>query len=241
MDYGIQLYSIRDYCKENGLEAGIAKMAEQGYKKIEFAGFYDHTAEEVVAMLKKYDVEVCSTHSSLDDLVNDFEGTVAFHKAIGNKLYIIPGYSTSNQAKIDYFVEKINELQPKLEAEGITLAFHNHHREFLPNKDGGQAYDQLLYRTNIKLQIDMFWAFVGMKDPLALMEKVKDRLISMHMKDGHADGEGTPLGMGEAPVAEVYAKALELGLPMVVESETQTPDGPTEADICIKYLKSLEK
>ena len=231
MDYGVQLYSIRDYCKENGLEAAIAKMAEQGYKKIEFAGFYDHTAEEVVAMLKKYDVEVCSTHSSLDDLVNDFEGTVAFHKAIGNKLYIIPGYSTSNQAKIDYFVEKINELQPKLEAEGITLAFHNHHREFLPNKDGGQAYDQLLYRTNIKLQIDMFWAYVGMKDPIALMEKVKDRLVSMHMKDGHADGEGTPLGMGEAPVAEVYAKALEMGLPMVVESETQTPDGPTETDI----------
>ena len=241
MDYGIQMYSIRDYCKENGFEAGVAKMAEQGYKLIEPAGFYDLTAEEVNAILKKYDVKICSTHSSLDDLVNDFEGTVAFHKAIGNKTYIIPGYSTRNQQKLDYFVEKINELQPKLEAEGITLAFHNHHREFLPNEDGGQAYDQLIYRTNIKLQIDMFWAFVGMKDPIALMEKVKDRLIGMHMKDGFANGEGTPLGMGEAPVADVYAKAVEMGLPMVVESETQTPDGPTETKICIDYLRSLEK
>ena len=241
MDYGVQMYSIRSYCEENGFEAGIAKMAEQGYKLIEPAGFYGHTAEEVNAMLKKYDVKICSTHSSFNDLIEDFEGTVAFHKAIGNKTYIIPGYSTRNQQKLDYFIEKINELQPKLEAEGITLAFHNHHREFLPNEDGGQAYDQLIYRTNIKLQIDMFWAFVGMKDPIALMEKVKDRLIGMHMKDGTPDGNGTPLGMGEAPVAAVYAKAVEMGLPMVVESETQTPDGPTETKICIDYLRSLEK
>ena len=51
---------------------------------------------------------------------------------------------------------------------------------------------------------------------------------------------GTPLGMGTAPVAEVYAKAVEMGLPMVVESETLTPDGITEAQICIDYLKSQE-
>lgn len=241
MDYGIQLYSIRDYAKENGLEAAVAKMAALGYKKMEFAGFYDCTAEEVAAILKKYDVEVCSTHSSFDDLVDDFEETVKFHKTIGNKLYIIPGYSLKNQQKLDTFIAQVNEIQPKLEAEGITLAFHNHHKEFLPNEDGGQIYDQLIYRTNIKLQIDMFWAFVGMKNPLALMDKVKDRLVSMHMKDGYADGNGMPLGMGEAPVAEVYAKALEMGLPMIVESETQTPDGPTEAKICIEYLRSLEK
>lgn len=241
MDYGIQLYSIRDYTAENGLEAAVAKMAEQGYKKIEFAGFYDCTAEEVAAMLKKYDVEVASTHSSFDDLVNNYEETVAFHKAIGNKLYIIPGYSLKNQQKLDTFIAQVNEIQPKLAAEGITLAFHNHHKEFLPNADGGQIYDQLLYRTDLKLQIDMYWAFVGMKDPIALMERVKDRLVSMHMKDGHANGEGTPLGMGEAPVAAVYAKAIEMGLPMIVESETQTPDGPTETKICIDYLKSLEK
>ena len=54
-------------------------------------------------------------------------------------------------------------------------------------------------------------------------------------------GKGKPLGLGEAPVAEVYAKAVALGLQMVVESETQDPDGLTEAKICFDYLKSLEK
>ena len=47
--------------------------------------------------------------------------------------------------------------------------------------------------------------------------------------------------LSTAPVAAVYAKAVELNVPMVVESETLQPDGLTEAKICIDYLKSLEK
>ena len=91
------------------------------------------------------------------------------------------------------------------------------------------------------LEIDTYWAYVGMKNPVALLERLKDRVKVIHVKDGDADGNGTPLGMGTAPVADVYAKAIEMGLPMVVESETCKPDGMTEAEICIKYLKSLEK
>lgn len=240
MDYGIQLYSVRDLAKEN-FEEAVAQMAALGYKKMEPAGFFGLSAEEVNAIMKKYDVEIGSTHSSFDDLINNYEETVAFHKAIGNKLYIVPAYSLKNQAKLDAFVEKANELYDKLEKEGITLAFHNHHTEFLPNKDGGQPYDQLLYRTKLKFQVDIYWAYVGMKDPIALLEKIQDRLVSLHIKDGDAEGNGYPLGMGSAPVAECVAWGKEHGLPMVVESETQTPDGPTEAKICIEYLKSLEK
>ena len=56
-----------------------------------------------------------------------------------------------------------------------------------------------------------------------------------------AKAYGMPLGMVEAPVPAVYAKALAMKLPIIVESETQTPDGPTEARICMDYLRSLEK
>lgn len=240
MDCGIQLYSVRDLAKEN-FEQAVAKMAELGYKKIEPAGFFDHTAEEVNAIMKKYNVEIGSSHSSFNDLINNYEETVAFHKAIGNKAYIIPHYNFKNQEKIDYFIEKANELYDKLAAEGITLAFHNHHTEFLPNKDGGQAFDQLLYRTKLKFQVDIYWAYVGMKDPIALLDRIQDRLISLHIKDGDAEGNGFPLGIGTAPVADCVAWGKAHGLPLVVESETQTPDGPTEAKICIEYLKGLEK
>ena len=62
----------------------------------------------------------------------------------------------------------------------------------------------------------------------------------IHIKDGYNDGKGMPLGMGTAPVDKVYRKAVELGVPMVVESETLTPSGMEEARICIEYLKTQE-
>ncbi len=240
MEYGIQLYSIRDLTEKN-MDEALRRVSELGYKFVEFAGFFGISAEEIKMMLEKYGLRVSGTHTSWEELAYRFEETVAYHKAIGNKHIIIPGGNFQNQERIDAFVKVINEVQPKLAAEGITLGYHNHHREFLPNKDGSNIEDQLIYRTNIELEIDTYWAFVGKTDPVAVLDRLGDRVKVIHIKDGYADGKGTPLGMGEAPVAAVYAKAVEMGIPMVVESETCKPDGITEAAICIEYLRSLEK
>lgn len=240
MEYGIQLYSVRDLTEKN-MEEALRQVSELGYKFVEFAGFFGIPAEEIKAMLDKYGLKVSGTHTGWKEIAEHFEETVAYHKAIGNKNIIIPGGDFSDQKKLDALIDMINEFQPKLAAEGITLGYHNHHKEFLPNKDGSNIEDQLIYRTNVMLEIDTYWAYVGMKNPIALLDRLGDRVKVIHIKDGDAEGNGTPLGMGTAPVADVYAKAIEMGLPMVVESETCNPDGMTEAKICIEYLKSLEK
>lgn len=239
MEYGLQMYSVRDITKDD-LPGAVAKVAQMGYKLIEFAGFFGHTAEEVNKMLSDNGVKVSGTHTGLGELLNDYEGTLAFHKAINNPIYIIPGHDLSTKEKVDQFIEDVNRLQPMLKAEGIEMGFHNHSREFLPNEDGIIFYDELVSRTSLLLEIDTFWAYAAGKDPIALMEQYKDRLRFIHIKDGYQSGEGKPLGQGTAPVADVYKKAVELGIPMVVESETLTPDGLTEAQVCYDYLKSQE-
>lgn len=239
MEYGIQLYSVRDMT-QNDFEGAVRQVAALGYKSVEPAGFFGRTAEQINALMEETGLRISGTHSPLLDLVNKYEETLAFHKAIKNPCYIVPGYSMKNQAEIDGFVNYVNDLAPKLEKEGITLAFHNHAREFIPNADGSVAMEQIVCRTNLKLEVDTYWAFVGMKNPVSFLERVQDRLIAVHMKDGSPDGHGTPLGMGDAPVAEVYEWVKAHNIPMVVESETCTPDGMTEAKICIDYLKSLE-
>lgn len=239
MEYGIQMYSVRDLA-EKDLPAAVAKMAQLGYRSVEFAGFFGHTAQQVKAMLAENHIAVSGTHSPFDPLVTDYEETVAFHKTIGNRYYIIPGYDLSSQEKLDVFIEKVNVLLPKLAQEGITLAYHNHSREFIPNADGSVIYEQLLYRTQLLFEVDTYWAFVGMKDPIALLHRIEDRVLCLHVKDGTPDGYGYPLGMGQAPVKAVWELAREKGWYMVVESETCQPDGPTEAEICIRYLQGLE-
>ena len=75
---------------------------------------------------------------------------------------------------------------------------------------------------------------------MKLMEKMKDRLFFIHIKDGNREGKGTPLGMGTAPTADVYKKAVEMGIPMVVESETCNPSGIAEAQFCYEFLIAQE-
>ncbi|MDR2514545.1 MAG: sugar phosphate isomerase/epimerase [Christensenellaceae bacterium] len=239
MDYGLQMYSVRDITKED-LPGALEKVAKLGYTLIEFAGFFGHSAQDVVTMLGKNNVKLSGTHTMITELLNDYEGTLAFHKAIGNKNYIIPSHDLSTKEKLDQFIVDVNRIQPKLAAEGIRLAYHNHAQEFRPNQDGIIVYPELISRSKIHFEIDTFWAFVGEQDPVALMEQLKDRLVFIHIKDGSKEGKGTPLGLGEAPVTAVYAKAKALGVPMVVESETLTPDGLTEAKICIEFLKAQE-
>ena len=240
MDYGLQLYSVRDVTGTD-LEGTLKKVAEIGYRYVEFAGFFGHSAEQVKAMLDNYGLIVSGTHSGLGDLDADFAGTVKYHHTIGNTNYIVPGAPTWTAAELDETIAKMNKYKPMLEAEGIRLAYHNHDGEFKPNADGQIPHEEMERRTDIDFQIDTFWAFVAGKDPVEVITRLKDRVHVIHLKDGLRNGHGYALGEGEAPVAAVREKAIELGMHMVVESETLQPDGISEVTRCFNYLKSLEK
>ena len=235
---GIQLYSVRDGMEQD-FEGTLKKVHELGYTDVEFAGFYGRTPEQINELLAKYDLKISGTHSSFDDLVNNYEEIVAFHKAIGNKNYIIPYQELSSQEKLDAFVENVKVVSKKLAADGIRLGYHNHAVEFARNADGSVAFEQLIYLTDIMLELDTFWAFVGMGNALAMMDRLGDRLGFIHLKDGTKEGKGKPLGLGEAPIKAVYEKAIAMGVPMVVESETCTPSGLEEARLCMEYIKTI--
>ena len=240
MEYGVQLYSVRDITNTD-LKGALAAVARQGYASVEFAGFFGAGAAEVTVWLEENRLSVSGTHTGLGELLENLEAVVAFHRAIGNRRIIVPYAELDCQAKIDAFVDGVNALAPKLEAAGIRLGYHNHAHEFKVNPDGSQAFEQLLYRTKLDLEIDAFWAYAAGVDPVQLLDRIADRVPVIHIKDGFADGKGMPLGRGTAPVKAVYEKALALSIPMVVESETLTPSGLEETGICIEYLKSLEK
>lgn len=236
MDYGIQLYSIRDLAKEN-FEEAVAAASRIGYSSIEFAGFFGRSAEEVNRAMDTAGIRIIGTHSGWGELANDYENTLRFHKEIGNKHYTIPGADLSTPEKLRDFVEFLNFMTPKLAAEGIELAYHNHAREFIVNDFGVRTHDVLAAETKVNFEIDTYWAFVGGEDPVKVLDKYAHRMSLIHLKDGNAAGKGKALGEGEAPLAEVVAAAKRLGLYMIVESETQDPDGPSEIGRCINWLK----
>jgi len=247
MNYGLQLYSVRDLAKEHYEEA-LRRVAEMGYSMVEPAGFFGLPANEVAAMLRHYGLTVCSTHTGFALMKEDFDGIVAYHKAIGCNDIILPSAPLKTADEVTATVETINRWQPILEAEGMRLHYHNHSREFLPNQDGQIAEEELAKRTNVLFELDTFWVFNAGLDPLATMEQYRNRLQFIHLKDGIpqnlSDPESKPhgksLGSGQAPVEAVRKKAIDMGVKIVVESEGLDPTGVEEVKRCIEYLKQLD-
>lgn len=239
-EYGIQLYSVRDAMKED-VRGTLKKIADMGYTSVEFAGFFGHSAEEIRGMLEETGLRISGTHSSFEDLrPSKIAETLAYHRAIKNTDYIVPGADLSTLEKIEDFCSVMNFAQPILAAEGIRLGYHNHSHEFAVQPYGTTVHAELERRLSVHFEIDTFWAFNAGCDPVAVMERLSERIHVIHVKDGFLGGKGMPLGQGEAPVRAVVDYAVKNGIQMVVESETLSPSGLAEAEACIAYLRSIE-
>lgn len=247
MKYGLQLFSVRD-AAEKDYEQTLKAVAEMGYKMIEPAGFFGHSAEEVKAMADRYGLEICSTHTG--DVLKDPDAIIDYHKRLGCSDIIIPWGDLTSEEAISNFIARVESIMPKIKEAGMTLHYHNHSAELLPNKDGQIGLYELMNRTELMFQVDTFWVYNAKLDPVKFIEEHKDRISIVHLKDGippeqneenpHANVIRCALGEGKAPVAAVRDKAIELGFKMVVESEGLQPTGLEEVKRCIDYLRSLD-
>lgn len=240
IEYGLQLFSVRDVTGTD-LEGTLKAVAEMGYKYVEYAGFFGHSAETVAAWQDKYGLKCSGTHSGWGELLpENIEETIKFHKTIGNPHFIVPGADLDTLEKIDAFCAVMNAAQPRLAAEGIQLGYHNHSHEFVVMPWGSTIHSELEKRGTMDFEIDTFWAFNAGLDPLQVLDRLADRVSVIHLKDGFKGGQGKSLGQGEAPVLAVREKALAMGLRMVVESEGCDPTGLEEVKRCIDFLKAQE-
>lgn len=247
MRYGLQLYSVRDITAVD-FEGALRQVAEMGYRMVETAGFFGHSAQEVAEMLEKYGLTACSTHTPAEEVFLRTEEVIAFHQAIGCRDIVLPSIHGATKEELDQTVADVNRVLPIIREAGMRLHFHNHWREMLPNRDGLVPVEELARRTDILLQIDIFWTFNAGRDPLQVLDQYRDRIRIVHLKDGiprsianEDRGIGKSLGQGMAPVEEARRIAMERDLVMVVESEGLDPTGLDEVRRCIDYLKLLDE
>ena len=63
--FGVQLYSIRDMMQESVTNT-LAAVAQAGYKEVEFAGYFDHSAADIQSMLDDNGLMAPSAHVPAD-------------------------------------------------------------------------------------------------------------------------------------------------------------------------------
>ena len=66
----------------------------------------------------------------------------------------------------------------------VKFGYHPHNYEF-KKLAGGNGFEVLMGELDpsVKLELDIYWAVEGGADPLALMQKYRDRLALIHIKD----------------------------------------------------------
>ena len=189
---GLQLYSIRDEMEQD-FGGTLKKVKEMGYDGVEFAGLFDHSVEEVKAMLKEADLIPVSAHVPFVDMIADPEGTMKTYSEIGCKYIVIPYQPEEYRygaPQYDEFIEKTRMLGETACKYGMTLLYHNHDWEF-KDVDGKFAMD-IMYDSipseYLQTEIDTCWAKVAGTDPADYVRKYTDRSPVVHLKDYYLEG-----------------------------------------------------
>src|SRR6478672_7153090 len=86
---GVQLYTVRDAMKAD-FDGSIAKVAQIGYKEVEFAGYFDHSPKDVSALLKKSGLTAPSCHVPYASVENQWEQQIEAAHTIGHKFIVCP-------------------------------------------------------------------------------------------------------------------------------------------------------
>src|SRR5207245_10937320 len=187
---GLQLYTVRDAMKTD-FEGTIAKVAATGYKEVEFAGYFDHSPEDVRAVLDKNSLAAPSAHVTYEMVEKKWPETIEAAKIVGHSFLICPWVDESQRKAPDGWkraADLFNRAGEASQKAGIQFGYHNHSFEFDPADSLGAKlpYDFLLAVMHPKLvtmELDLCWINVAGKDPLAYFDKYPGRFPLVHVKD----------------------------------------------------------
>lgn len=195
---GVQLYSIREQCKQD-LTGTLAAIAKIGYQGVEFAGYHGKSAKELRQILDGLGLVTCGTHTPYESILPDkLAETIEFNRTIGNKFLIVPWMT--GKTKQDWLdkAKLFNDAAEKVKAQGMWVGYHAHAHDF-EKLEGESAWDIFFGQTKAEviMQLDTSNCHEGGAEPVSVLKKYPGRAVSIHLK---ANGGGPEAVIGEDKV-----------------------------------------
>jgi sugar phosphate isomerase/epimerase len=192
---GLQLYTVRDLMK-NDFEGTIAKVAQIGYKEVEFASYFGKSPQDVRKILDANNLASPSEHVPYDTVEKKWPETLEAANVIGQKFVVCPWIEVSQRKEPDGWkraAELFNHAGEAAQKAGVQFAYHNHAFEFEPSEalGGNLPYDFLLAETDpklVKMEMDLCWITVGGRDPIDYFNRYPGRFPLVHVKDWSTKG-----------------------------------------------------
>ena len=239
--FSIQLYSVRDVM-ESDYTGTLEKLAEMGYAGVEFAGYGGLLVQEMKHILASNKLRPVGSHVGLEGLSKRLDEEIEYHNILGTE-YIVCPYSTIKSK--DDTMKLAETLQPvikKINDAGLKFAYHNHAHEF--TQDGGEYLLDILFQNlppTAAMELDVFWAAYADVDPLAYMEKHKDRLKLIHVKQIDKDKRCVDLDQGILDYKKIITKAKTLGVShFILEQEEYAVSSMVSVKNDIEFIMKLE-
>lgn len=191
MDLSFQLYSARNFQPWSKV---FAALADYGYAQVEgFGGMFDQP-DQLAELLKATGLRMDSAHFGLDQLEDDFDNSLAIIKQLGIKSVFCPYLDEAGRpnsaAGWETFAQRLASIGDKLASNHIAFGWHNHDFEFKALDDGQLPMDIILQSApTLEWEADIAWVHVGGHNPLDWIEKYKDRMTAIHVKDRAPEGE----------------------------------------------------
>jgi len=213
---GIQLYTLRGVLPQD-FDGTLARLAEIGYREVEFAGYHGREPAAVRAALKEAGLAAPSAHVPIEALENDWPRTLEAAQTIGHRWLVVAWVPEALRPDLDGWrrvAERFNRAAAAAREVGIGFAYHNHDFEFVP-LEGRVPYDVLLEETDpdlVRLELDLYWIVKGGRDPLEYFQRFPGRFPLVHVKDMGEDGGMVDVGTGTIDFARIIARAEQAGI-----------------------------
>lgn len=214
-DIGVQLYTVRDRMAVDVPDT-LRRVAEIGYREVEFAGYFDHSAAEIAAMLVDAGLASPSTHVGMGSMRDTPGQLIDATATIGHEYIVLGSPERGERSSLDDFrrhADLMNRFGEQCQTAGLRFAYHNHAFEFEP-LDDVLPMDLLLERTDPELvdfELDLYWIRKGGADPFTYFDKHPGRFPLCHVKDMAEDGSMTDVGSGQTNFSAIFAASEQAG------------------------------
>jgi sugar phosphate isomerase/epimerase len=116
------------------------------------------------------------------------------------------------EADINEIASELNEAAQRAARYGLRVGYHNHHFELESKISGVHALEVFADRLapEVVLEVDTYWAYAGGADVPALLKRLGDRVVALHLKDGDGTldtAQQVAVGSGVLPIWEIIAAA----------------------------------
>ena len=225
---GLETYAVRHAMAENP-ERTLAAVRAIGYTDVELLwsfNLFGRTPAQVAATLKNEGLRAPSCHMSAETIFVGWERSLEIAKVLGHEYLVVPDFEDWTKRTLDdwrEWADRFNTAGAAARRAGIWLAFHNEPDHMTPI-DGTVPYDVFVARTDptvVRHQLDIGNMVMGGGDPLAYLQRYRDRYWSFHVKDVVADrSRDTELGTGTVDFRRLLASIPDIdNKPCYVEEE----------------------